>query len=1271
MTDRDGRHQHGDSTTGRRHDRRGPDDQHIHVSGQLYVAQTSSAESSRKHGIRQSQSLRFDKGEQLVCTAYRRSDGLIKGYVRKRRGCGEEGLFHPDQVRMVDDDPNSAVSPGEKRKAVFQSSNLPPYDHPSLENDELERDDVTRAKRMKTGPVESIAQRWVPPASRKEREVQEAQKKEQVKRQEDPRTGLSKEKNSAATESGAVVDLVNIESLASSAAAGEAEKGSGAAAATVVAGRGRRRRWDNKPSDDTNPPTETFPSKATETIQQKRRKTTSSTVSDVPSAAASQSLDESATVYLQAPDNLAAKALFPPGCPVMREASDSVTTGRIRSVHLSFRTLRLISGRSTFDIMYRMSTMENIIAPIPEEELQFAKNCPVLVPSSLVPCSTSSDEATPTCKENEGWLRGTVASSFKAIGDTEESYGVTLENGSKVNGVRRDSIRYCEPAAAALATTMAPATMQAISTGLEGIAPANTDEPSTIPAQNGKNPPAGLAPAAPPSSTPTTAALSSSSDMDTKESSSLSSCPESNTVRRIDIPDSIDFEEVKRHLLGPDRSINKKMVANFRVDIHLIGRDMPPPRDAGAVQIFGDLFPLPLAGGSYKPCVLVRGHTKRIESAIKVIVHILTEKVYNGEEKEAFKQKLLGLEDKRKQKKDSDMAGIPETAKHTQSVMVSKVSRIEYTLPKWLPYSDVRAFFEGDQKTNVELQSMCDIELVDTKPPIKVALSSTSLEDREIWKAWNSVTDYLADSSLDNEAKPRFLYDVVLYNYRGNIEKSNYPVMRCRSPFDAKEMITMVAIPLPCEGNYAGYIIGSNGVHSKHVRQLGCRLTVYRGEDVLTGQYALITGVERDNVKAARDFIETKIEEYKEKLESKGEEKPSFVLQPVTISEEEYTLPTWLKFSDVRDLFYGDQKDMVESKFAHRIRVANKRTPVRISISDINSETESPWKVWCRFTALVAGSLNDETKGRFLYDVLRDNYDNHHIEHARHPVIRCRSPFDIDETVYMVTIPLPEEGNYAGYVIGRKGSVRRSIESLGCEFRFYDCSEQPTGQYVLLAGSERDAVIQARRIIEIRINEISEIRRGEALEQQRESMPAVAYQQHQYRQALPAQLLTDIKSIVRDNEPLHMDQLKTLYSAKFRSTLDQTEFGYQGLRELIENVPGVHIETIHVEGRSNPRYVLTTGEPFAIVAAQIEELVRENESIELKWLKKGYRAKYGMELDQTQFNYRGLRQMVEDIAAIRVNSLGPSGPFVLFLANKQENTEEAVVLTGTGLPTRR
>ena len=84
------------------------------------------------------------------------------------------------------------------------------------------------------------------------------------------------------------------------------------------------------------------------------------------------------------------------------------------------------------------------------------------------------------------------------------------------------------------------------------------------------------------------------------------------------------------------------MVENLRVDIHVIGQDMPPPRDAGVVQSFGDLFPLPLAGGSYKPCVLVRGHTKRIDSAIKVIAHILTEKVYNGEDKEAFKQKLVG-----------------------------------------------------------------------------------------------------------------------------------------------------------------------------------------------------------------------------------------------------------------------------------------------------------------------------------------------------------------------------------------------------------------------------------------------------------------------------------------------------------------------------------------------------------------------------------------------------------------------------------------------------
>ena len=63
-----------------------------------------------------------------------------------------------------------------------------------------------------------------------------------------------------------------------------------------------------------------------------------------------------------------------------------------------------------------------------------------------------------------------------------------------------------------------------------------------------------------------------------------------------------------------------------------------------------------------------------------------------------------------------------------------------------------------------------------------------------------------------------------------------------------------------------------------------------------------------------------------------------------------------------------------------------------------------------------------------------------------------------------------------------------------------------------------------------------------------------------------------------------------------------------------------------MEGRPNSTEIcfISLTESLSKVTARIEELVREHESMDLKWLKKGYRAKYGTGSDQTQFNYKGL-----------------------------------------------
>ena len=544
--------------SGSHHDRQVSKEQHV-SGGQLYIALTSSAETSW-HRYKIKDPLHFKKGDNLISRCYSKTYGLHKGYVRgRRRHHDDEGWFHPDQVRRVDD-PTSAISPGEKRKAVFRSSELPSLDNSHSNSfrgdddddhdDGAKQDEMHRVKRTKTIQANSISQRWVPPAVQKEVEMEKA---ERMKK--DPSIFLSKGGNNFA----APIAADNSEPLVSPSAG---VVGKGSCDADVAAAAARERRpgsWDSKPGEHTNLSTESCSLKATKTFQQATPNPKSSTAVEV-TAVRSQSLDESATEYVQVPDNMAAKARFPPGCRVMRATRDSIPiTGFVRSVHLQLRTPYLVSGESKFDVLYRVETegcfMDSsldIVPPIPEEEIQYAGECKVFVKSSLVPGPIrDGSTCTPSGEGNECWVAGIVASGYKFPGDTKESYVVTLENGCTVNAVPRDSIRYQDSTAVVLAGGKSSSKGLGRTTPSDFATSKTTGVSAATPKQNTKRQAPELVPPIPLSSTPATATPSSddaskaSSDMDTKESWSLPSCPEANTIRRINIPDSIDFEKVK------------------------------------------------------------------------------------------------------------------------------------------------------------------------------------------------------------------------------------------------------------------------------------------------------------------------------------------------------------------------------------------------------------------------------------------------------------------------------------------------------------------------------------------------------------------------------------------------------------------------------------------------------------------------------------------------------------------------------------------------------
>lgn len=525
------------------------------------------------------------------------------------------------------------------------------------------------------------------------------------------------------------------------------------------------------------------------------------------------------------------------------------------------------------------------------------------------------------------------------------------------------------------------------------------------------------------------------------------------------------------HLVGPNRSINEKMVKNLRVGVHVVGRDMPPPRDADAVRTFGDLLPQPALGGGYWACVLISGPSKRVDSAVKVIAHILSEKAYIGDDKEAFKQKLLTSEDK--------------------------------------------------------------------------------------MKAEVTIAESLVKSTTSTMAQPTAT--------RANID------------------------------------------------------------------------------------------EYSETL--KQEQQQSVVPQT------EYRLPEWLKYSDIRGILEGENKD-IEVKHSCTVCIADNKSPMRIIVksSSLADDRGSRWKTWYSLSDRIACALDNRVRPKFLYDVIVDNYDGK-VENAKHPVMRCRSPFDPDQIITMVAISLPNEGNYAGYVIGTKGSTRKRIEGLGCKFALYDRSEQPTGQYVFVSGEVRDAVKAARDIIQARIDEYREIW-SEELEQEQASAPEAIYQQHQHQQLLPAEVISGIEAIVRENEPLNLDQLKRLYLAKFRTKLDQTEFGYFGLRDLIEDVPGIQMEESYEDWRPRPtcKYILRMAEEQegkrTIPIFDREKFIGKNWSQIKYW--------------QRKYDHRGVNISVKENVAIIAGPEAVLDQVEMELRTWQEQSiDEAVIFGGVGLTTKR
>jgi len=375
--------------------------------------------------------------------------------------------------------------------------------------------------------------------------------------------------------------------------------------------------------------------------------------------------------HLTLPANQAALAPFPPGCPVLvnvgSESSGGETyLGQIHSVYIDL-------GSATRDNFYRVrpsapTEADSDLRSAPESALKYAPGCTVTADASALP---------PFVTEGGGDARNATVISCVS-GSSSRYYLLDVAPGPDdswtniQSTVPADAVRYrdlgeevsnvpaAQPAAAAAAAAGA----------------ANDDNPAwiisphphTIPAdEDGSLISSLCAPPVPSISFDTDAnksrkrsagqledrggGSSTLSPMPTDSSISVASkdATSEEVVRRINIPESVDVNKIKGALVGPEYKINQRMQAKFRVTISILGLEDvigPPPDGVIAVEPFTKLGPIAFKAGD--KCVMIRGSNRKVHDAAKVVIHMLANKCYDGDDKDALTRELRVVRQVRK-----------------------------------------------------------------------------------------------------------------------------------------------------------------------------------------------------------------------------------------------------------------------------------------------------------------------------------------------------------------------------------------------------------------------------------------------------------------------------------------------------------------------------------------------------------------------------------------------------------------------------------------------
>jgi len=109
-------------------------------------------------------------------------------------------------------------------------------------------------------------------------------------------------------------------------------------------------------------------------------------------------------------------------------------------------------------------------------------------------------------------------------------------------------------------------------------------------------------------------------------------------VRRIDIPDSVDTNKIQGALVGPDFKIKQRMQAKFHVTIAILGLGDTISDAGDPTVIFSKLGPIAFKAGD--KCIMIQGSERKVHDAAKVVIHVLANKCYDGDNKDALVREL-------------------------------------------------------------------------------------------------------------------------------------------------------------------------------------------------------------------------------------------------------------------------------------------------------------------------------------------------------------------------------------------------------------------------------------------------------------------------------------------------------------------------------------------------------------------------------------------------------------------------------------------------------